>query len=122
MEAHSGHYLPTPENFRALISTLTSSRADLTVAKVQLESEEEVAKRALEGHEEVVSVDDDNESAFRALMASATFTIYSDIAARFQKSDSHPRVEDKFGNGSSVVKQVTEQLVLQAVFPKSGMS
>jgi hypothetical protein len=87
-----------------------------------LESEEEVAKRALEGHEEVVSVDDDNESAFRALMASATFTIYSDIAARFQKSDSHPRLEDKFGNGSSVVKQVTEQLVLQAVFPKSGMS
>jgi hypothetical protein len=34
MEAHSGHYLPTPENFRALIETLTSNGADLTVAKV----------------------------------------------------------------------------------------
>lgn len=34
MEAHSGHYLPTPENFRALISTLTNNGADLTVAEV----------------------------------------------------------------------------------------
>lgn len=34
MEAHSGHYLPTPENFQALISTLTNSGADLTIAKV----------------------------------------------------------------------------------------
>jgi hypothetical protein len=73
-----------------------------------LESEEEVAKRALEGHEEVVSVDDDNESAFIALLASAGFTIRSDTAARFQKSDSHPRVEDRCGNGSSVDEEGEE--------------
>ena len=36
MEAHSGHYLPTPENFQALISTLTNNGADLTIAKVFL--------------------------------------------------------------------------------------
>lgn len=36
MEAHSGHYLPTPDNFRKLISSLTNSGADLTVAKVSV--------------------------------------------------------------------------------------
>lgn len=34
MEAHSGHYRPTPENFDQLVSILTSSGADLTLARV----------------------------------------------------------------------------------------
>lgn len=85
MEAHSGHYLPTPENFRALISTLTNNGADLTVAEVHLESEEEVTKRTL-GNE--AAVGSDNENAFIALLASAGFTICSDSNAHFAKSDS----------------------------------
>lgn len=39
MEAHSGHYLPTPESFRKLISSLSNSGADLTVAKVSIASQ-----------------------------------------------------------------------------------
>lgn len=34
MEAHSGHYRPTEENFAALIEILTKMGADLTMAKV----------------------------------------------------------------------------------------
>jgi hypothetical protein len=34
MEAHSGHYRPSPGNFQALIQLLTQSGADLTMAKV----------------------------------------------------------------------------------------
>jgi hypothetical protein len=34
MEAHSGHYRPSPGNFQALIQSLTQSGADLTMAKV----------------------------------------------------------------------------------------
>lgn len=113
MEAHSGHYLPTPENFRALIKALTSSGADLTVAKVYLESEDEVAKRAL-GKEEVVPVDNDNESAFIALLASAGFTIRSDPRARFRKSDSNPRLEDALDNVSVDEEGEEYDVVLEA--------
>jgi hypothetical protein len=34
MEAHSGHYRPSPGNFQALIQLLTQSGADLTMTKV----------------------------------------------------------------------------------------
>jgi hypothetical protein len=34
MEAHSGHYRPSPENFEALVQRLVRSGADLHLAKV----------------------------------------------------------------------------------------
>ncbi|BFI33990.1 hypothetical protein AXG93_523s1200 [Marchantia polymorpha subsp. ruderalis] len=40
MEAHSGHYHPTPDNFKELITILTDSGADLTMAKVQYTTED----------------------------------------------------------------------------------
>ncbi|KAL2632067.1 hypothetical protein R1flu_016753 [Riccia fluitans] len=40
MEAHSGHYLPTPENFTHLIAILSSSGVDLTMARVQYVSDD----------------------------------------------------------------------------------
>ncbi|KAG0620830.1 hypothetical protein M758_4G247800 [Ceratodon purpureus] len=40
MEAHSGHYRPSPENFEALVRILIESGADLTFAKVQLVSDD----------------------------------------------------------------------------------
>jgi hypothetical protein len=42
MEAHSGHYRPSPGNFQALIQLLTQSGADLTMAKVMLVSEDQL--------------------------------------------------------------------------------
>lgn len=38
MEAHSGHYRPSPENFEALVRILIESGADLSFAKVQSHS------------------------------------------------------------------------------------
>jgi hypothetical protein len=35
MEAHSGHYQPSPENFETLVKILVESGADLTMAKVK---------------------------------------------------------------------------------------
>jgi hypothetical protein len=35
MEAHSGHYRPSPENFETLVKILVESGADLTMAKVK---------------------------------------------------------------------------------------
>lgn len=35
MEAHSGHYRPSPENFELLIRMLIERGADLSLAKVQ---------------------------------------------------------------------------------------
>ncbi|KAH8948712.1 hypothetical protein BDL97_11G107400 [Sphagnum fallax] len=42
MEAHSGHYRPSPGNFQALIQLLMQSGADLTMAKVMLVSEDQL--------------------------------------------------------------------------------
>lgn len=39
MEAHSGHYRPSSENFEALVRILIESGADLSLAKVQLVSD-----------------------------------------------------------------------------------
>ncbi|KAL3689964.1 hypothetical protein R1sor_016273 [Riccia sorocarpa] len=46
MEAHSGHYRPTPENFTHLISILTSSGADLTMARVQYVSDDMLSSQS----------------------------------------------------------------------------
>lgn len=78
-----------------------------------MESEDEVAKRAL-GKEEVVPVDNDNESAFIALLASAGFTIRSDPRARFRKSDSNPRLEDALDNVSVDEEGEEYDVVLEA--------
>ncbi|KAG0616912.1 hypothetical protein M758_5G150900 [Ceratodon purpureus] len=120
MEAHSGHYLPTPENFRALISTLTNSGADLTIAKVHLESEDEVAKRAPGTNGDVAPANSDNEMAFVALLASAGFTIRSDTNARFSKSDSGSGREDSFDSGSVNEEDEDYDLVLR-VEKNSGL-
>lgn len=110
MEAHSGHYLPTPENFQALISTLTNSGADLTIAKVHAESEEEVAKRAPGKNGHVALVNNDNEVAFVALLASAGFTVSSDANACFSKSTER---EDRFDCGNIHEEDEDYDLVLK---------
>lgn len=68
--------------------------------QVHAESEEEVAKRAPGKNGDVAPVDNDNETAFVALLASAGFTIRSDTNACFSKSDSESRREDRFDSGS----------------------
>ncbi|XP_024389920.1 IQ domain-containing protein IQM2 [Physcomitrium patens] len=45
MEAHSGHYRPSPENFEALVRKLIASGADLSLAKVKLVSDDLVEKK-----------------------------------------------------------------------------
>ncbi|KAG0592111.1 hypothetical protein M758_1G195200 [Ceratodon purpureus] len=45
MEAHSGHYRPSPENFEGLVQILIASGADLHLAKVQLVSDDLLEKR-----------------------------------------------------------------------------
>lgn len=45
MEAHSGHYRPSPENFEALVQRLVQSGADLHLAKVQLVSDDMIEKK-----------------------------------------------------------------------------
>jgi len=45
MEAHSGHYKPSPENFEALVGILVNRGADLHLAKVQLVSDDLLEKK-----------------------------------------------------------------------------
>lgn len=45
MEAHSGHYRPSPENFQSLIRLLIEKGADLSLSKVQLVSDDLVGKK-----------------------------------------------------------------------------
>lgn len=84
IEAHSGHYLPKPENFQTLIAALTSSGADLSVAKVELESEEEVNKRIGSTANAIVN----NEKAFEVLLESAGFSLNNDKKPNIVNPDS----------------------------------
>ncbi|KAH9554658.1 hypothetical protein CY35_08G075000 [Sphagnum magellanicum] len=87
IEAHSGHYLPKPENFQTLIAALTSSGADLTVAKVELESEEEVNKRrGAVGSTANAIVN--HEKAFEVLLESAGFSLNNDKKPNIVNPDS----------------------------------
>lgn len=84
--------------------------------QVELESEDEVAKRTHRKDGDVADVDTDNESAFVALLASAGFTIRSDTNARFSKFDSdsgREDTQDRFDSGSRDEEDEDYDLVLK---------
>ncbi|BBN09443.1 hypothetical protein MPTK1_4g19780 [Marchantia polymorpha subsp. ruderalis] len=63
VEAHSGHYRPTEDNFKQLITILSSIGADLTRAKIQFSSEEMMKKsdssKSVEVEEKTIQIDTD---------------------------------------------------------------
>ncbi|KAG6558111.1 hypothetical protein Mapa_000292 [Marchantia paleacea] len=63
VEAHSGHYRPTEDNFKQLITILSSIGADLTRAKIQFSSEEMMKKsnssKSLQVEEKTIQMDTD---------------------------------------------------------------
>jgi hypothetical protein len=67
-----------------LIAALTSSGADLSVAKVELESEEEVNKRIGSTANAIVN----NEKAFEVLLESAGFSLNNDKKPNIVNPDS----------------------------------
>ena len=81
--------------------------------QVHAESEEEFAKRAPGKNGHVALVNNDNEMAFVALLASAGFTVSSDANARFSKSDSDSEREDRFDCGNIHEEDEDYDLVLK---------